>query len=528
MNVIPSAQISSTWPSSSDYLYAVQNCAECFKDPVLRRGEAQCDETWGLPIVASGNFAVVFCIRCSKKRRQINYAVRCFTRPVDKHQYRYEQLTEHLRIQSVSGLVNFEYLSEGILVGDDWYPIVKMRWVHGHTLDMAVAQAISQQKLKLLGKWAREWKNLMANLCQADIGHGDLQHGNILVDHPSQCLFLVDYDGMYIPSLKGIPPNEVGHPNYQHPRRLVEGYYADNVDSFPALVIYLTLLALREDPSLWKDFHHDDKLIFDRNDFQEPGKTPIWQRLLRIKNDQIRILTEKLIECCQKCPEELPSASEILEPTPLSSEPWNVTNARQINGSHVELPSNILINSPPNVPGTLPLTEGGTWIITQIGQESDGSTSEQEAGRSKYVTYPITFAKKPHSNSHQSANTVSNPNVSASSTIAPANPAMSAVSPSPTSAPTQPPLPSTQNVAQAPKTSHTPTSAPKQPASTSSQSVAQSSKTSHTLPISAPTQSASAPVATQQQGNEGLGCLGLFIAGIVVIICGILRWLGFL
>jgi cell division protein FtsI/penicillin-binding protein 2 len=58
--------------------------------------------------------------------------------------------------------------------------------------------------------------NLFARrLQQADFAHGDLQHGNILVD-TSSTLRLVDFDGSWISGFQGDPPpREPGHPNYQ-------------------------------------------------------------------------------------------------------------------------------------------------------------------------------------------------------------------------------------------------------------------------------------------------------------------------
>ncbi len=43
-------------------------------------------------------------------------------------------------------------------------------------------------------------------------------------------LALVDYDGMYVEGLL-IPPNEAGHPDYQHPER-TRAHYGLGMDDF--------------------------------------------------------------------------------------------------------------------------------------------------------------------------------------------------------------------------------------------------------------------------------------------------------
>ena len=42
---------------------------------------------------------------------------------------------------------------------------------------------------------------------------------------------LIDYDGMYLPELSGLPANEVGHVNYQHPARDAS-HYGEGMDRF--------------------------------------------------------------------------------------------------------------------------------------------------------------------------------------------------------------------------------------------------------------------------------------------------------
>jgi hypothetical protein len=61
------------------------------------------------------------------------------------------------------------------------------------------------------------WIRLSLELRGADLAHGDLQHGNVLLMPGSRstslAFKLIDYDGMFVPALADQPSGEVGHPN---------------------------------------------------------------------------------------------------------------------------------------------------------------------------------------------------------------------------------------------------------------------------------------------------------------------------
>jgi len=59
---------------------------------------------------------------------------------------------------------------------------------------------------------------VLGQLRAAEVAHGDLQNGNLLIDDDLN-VRLVDLDGVWVPSLNGSPPDETGHVCFQHPRR---------------------------------------------------------------------------------------------------------------------------------------------------------------------------------------------------------------------------------------------------------------------------------------------------------------------
>ncbi|MCS7261020.1 MAG: hypothetical protein NZ765_09590 [Anaerolineae bacterium] len=293
------------WPSPGDYSAAIQNPHNCFADPELKKGQVQTD-SFGLPLGVSGNFAVVYQLQSGTEV----FAVRCFIRSVTDQQRRYDALSQYLQGIWLPHLVHFTYLAQGIRVRGQWYPVVKMEWVSGRQLHHYVESCLSQPHR--LGQLAARWRGVIAGLSGARIAHGDLQHGNVLVDGEGS-IRLVDYDGIFLPALRGSPPGEVGHVNYQHPERIVRSYYEANVDAFPALVIYLSLLALKAEPGLWQAFHTGENLIFQAADFRKPGQTPLWKRLQSSPDAEVQRLAAELERFCQGSVAAVPDLETVVQ-----------------------------------------------------------------------------------------------------------------------------------------------------------------------------------------------------------------------
>src|ERR1700752_3701900 len=122
-----------TWPLSQDYNEAIQNPAQCFADPELRQGEAETNAL-GLPAPRSGNFADVYAVVTGPRK----WAVKCFTRQIPGLQERYQQISLHLSQVKLPFMVDFTFLQKGIRVSGKWYPILKMQWVEGFTLNQFI------------------------------------------------------------------------------------------------------------------------------------------------------------------------------------------------------------------------------------------------------------------------------------------------------------------------------------------------------------------------------------------------------
>jgi hypothetical protein len=200
-----------SWPLSQDYNEAIQSPETSFSDPELKKGEAVCNAL-GIPMPRSGNFADVYEVRCPNGTR---WAVKCFTREVADLRERYKEISRALQDAKLPFTVEFTSLQEGMRVHGRWFPILKMQWVEGLTLNEFVKQNLD--KPPMLEGLLQIWGRMAQRLRTAGIAHGDLQHGNILLVTGSTAnalaMKLIDYDGMFVRALARKPSGEVGHPS---------------------------------------------------------------------------------------------------------------------------------------------------------------------------------------------------------------------------------------------------------------------------------------------------------------------------
>jgi hypothetical protein len=300
------------WPQPTEYNEAIQNPHLCFSDPELRQGRATANPL-GIPLPRSGNFADVYQVNCPAT--QNSWAVKCFTRKVEGLHQRYQAISAHLDQANLPFMVDFRYLDEGIRIHGEWYPLLKMRWVEGLTLNEFVRDQLDNPAL--LEDLAQMWVKLAQRLQQAGVAHGDLQHGNVLLiagrKKGALSLRMIDYDGMYVPALAQIPSGEVGHPNYQHPQRLREGTYGPGVDRFAHLVIHCALRCLTVGGrALWDRYDNSDNLLFREQDFQDPGTSPLFHELWQLNDPPVHSLVGHLLLAVESPVAKVPLLEDLM------------------------------------------------------------------------------------------------------------------------------------------------------------------------------------------------------------------------
>jgi WD40 repeat protein len=298
------------WPVSQDYNEAIQDPLGSFNDPDLRVGKAAAN-SFGIPQPRSGNFADVYEMRCPGGAR---WAVKCFTREVRGLSERYAAICHYLRQTQLPFTVDSSFLKEGIRVQGRWYPILKMEWVEGQTLNEFVRQHVD--KPAMLDTLLQIWVRLAVRLREAGLAHGDLQHGNVLLvptGASSMAVKLVDYDGMFIPALARYPSGEVGHPAYQHPQRAGDSTYNDAVDRFPLLLIATALSCLKiGGRTLWDKYDNSDNLLFRESDLLRPVKSPLFYELLKLSDPVPQALVRDMLDALRGRPEATRWLDEIL------------------------------------------------------------------------------------------------------------------------------------------------------------------------------------------------------------------------
>lgn len=168
-------RVYSTWPNPQDYSESVQNPASNFKDEGLKKCSPVLNSL-GIPRVTSGMFASVYELKDDDQQ----WAVRCFDTRLRDQQERYKAISSFILADDLPYTVDFHYLEDGIKCSGSWYPILKMTWVAGQSIDAYVRDHLHD--VEAMRHLRQEFQVMMMKLKVNGVAHGDLQHGNILVD----------------------------------------------------------------------------------------------------------------------------------------------------------------------------------------------------------------------------------------------------------------------------------------------------------------------------------------------------------
>lgn len=273
------------FPISSEYDQALAAPKECFKDPDLKAG---------VITIGSDGYVYSKAGRQSRLYRVITdnktIAVRCFVSSAAVIPERYRLFQKYLRSTKIDCLVDFELLDEGILVQGSWFPVVKMPWLEGSSLDQYIDKQL--HNLPALAWLAAEWQLACRKLSESKISHGDLENSNIIISQ--NALKIVDYDTIFFPGLTGFADYDTWHPNFQHPERTSMDY-GSYVDNFSAWVIFISLYALSIDSSLWLKLEcGEQNLLFRHGDFRFPPASKAFYLLDNHENADLRLLSKQL------------------------------------------------------------------------------------------------------------------------------------------------------------------------------------------------------------------------------------------
>ena len=252
------------YPLISEYIEAIKSSEDNFEELSYLRPVLGDD---GLPVMTSGNFAVVFKMKDEQSGKF--YAVKCFTKEQEGRAEAYREIAKELKDVSSPYLVSIRYLENELFVDTDQtteteFPVLLMDWVEGKALDKYLRENLDDTyALEML---AYRFSQLAQWLIPQPFAHGDLKPDNILVREDGT-LVLVDYDGMYVPSMKDQKARELGSPDFRHPSR-TENDFDKHIDDFPLISILLSLKTISLNPLFLDKYGTSDRLLFCVNDYR--------------------------------------------------------------------------------------------------------------------------------------------------------------------------------------------------------------------------------------------------------------------
>ena len=277
------------YPLISEYIEAIKNAEENFEQLKSLRPVLGDD---GEPVFSGGNFAVVFKMKDEQTGKL--HAVKCFLREQEGRAVAYRQIAEELEFVNSTFLTPIKYLDKELFVDtnasdETEFPVLLMDWVEGETLDKYIRQHIDDQyELSLL---AYQFSRLAMWLMPQPFAHGDLKPDNILVKNDGT-LVLVDYDGMYVPAMKGQKARELGSPDFRHPNR-TDADFDEHIDDFSLASILLSLKAISLQPDLLEEYGASDRLLLSEKDYRNLSESKVMDALKNLLEDMelIHILT---------------------------------------------------------------------------------------------------------------------------------------------------------------------------------------------------------------------------------------------
>lgn len=221
-----------------------------------------------------GGYSVVFPVDINGEK----WAFRCWHTTLDDAIWRIKLLSTELKHANIPYLLDYDFIESGITVGGKNYPTTRMKWIDGTTIkDYIFENRNSREKLLHL---ADQFLKMIKDMHAHSFAHGDLQHGNILVNEKGE-LVLVDYDSFYCPKFSGAKDIIAGLKDYQHPARQTNKYISEKVDYFSELIIYTSILGIAYRPELINKYKVEDSehLLFEAKDFEDITHSTIYQDL---------------------------------------------------------------------------------------------------------------------------------------------------------------------------------------------------------------------------------------------------------
>ena len=269
------------YPLISEYVRAIQDASSNLDKlahlvPVL--------DDHGEPYRSSGAFAVVFKMKDEQTGKC--YALKCFTEEQEGRAEAYRQIADELEFVDSSYITSVKYLDKEIFVDssceEDEFPVLLMDWIDGETMENYIAE--NYQDNYAIAMLCYRFCKMAAWLRSQPFAHGDIKPDNIMV-RPDGNLTLVDYDGVFVPAMKGQKSPTIGTKDFSHSLRTVDDF-DETIDDFALASIALSLKAISLKPSLLDEYGAADRLLFSVDDYRDLSKSKVIPALLELMNDE--------------------------------------------------------------------------------------------------------------------------------------------------------------------------------------------------------------------------------------------------
>ena len=269
------------YPLISEYVRAIQDASNNL-DELAYLVPVQDDH--GEPYRSSGAFAVVFKMKDEQTGKC--YALKCFTEEQEGRAEAYRQIADELEFVDSSYITSVKYLDKEIFVDssceEDEFPVLLMDWIDGETMETYIAE--NYQDNYTMAMLCYRFCKMAAWLRSQPFAHGDIKPDNIMV-RPDGTLTLVDYDGMFVPAMKGQKSPTIGTKDFSHPLRTVDDF-DETIDDFALASIALSLKAISLKPSLLNEYGAADRLLFSAEDYRDLSKSKVLAALQELMNDE--------------------------------------------------------------------------------------------------------------------------------------------------------------------------------------------------------------------------------------------------
>ena len=269
------------YPLISEYVRAIQDASNNL-DELAHLVPVQDDH--GEPYRSSGAFAVVFKMKDEQTGKC--YALKCFTEEQEGRAEAYRQIADELEFVDSSYITSVKYLDKEIFVDssceEDEFPVLLMDWIDGETMETYIAE--NYQDNYTMAMLCYRFCKMAAWLRSQPFAHGDIKPDNIMV-RPDGNLTLVDYDGMFVPAMKGQKSPTIGTKDFSHPLRTVDDF-DETIDDFALTSIALSLKAISLKPSLLDEYGAADRLLFSAEDYRDLSKSKVMEALQEQMNNE--------------------------------------------------------------------------------------------------------------------------------------------------------------------------------------------------------------------------------------------------